>query len=104
MSKLKDLTGKKFGRLTALYRLHNYQEDLTIDRIDVNGNYEPDNCRWVDQKTQQNNRRNTIYLTYNNKKLTISQWSELLSVPQGRLRNRYNRGWSIKAILFGRKK
>lgn len=41
-----------------------YQDDLTIDRINPCGNYEPSNCRWVSQKIQQNNRSNNVYLTY----------------------------------------
>lgn len=57
-----------------------YKEGLTIDRIDVDGDYEPNNCRWVDQKTQQNNRRNNTRLTYNGKTQTISQWASELSV------------------------
>lgn len=44
-----------------------YKEGLTIDRIDVDGDYEPNNCRWVDWKTQENNRRNTVYVEYKGK-------------------------------------
>lgn len=44
-----------------------YKEGLTIDRIDVDGDYEPSNCRWVDWKTQENNRRNTVYVEYKGK-------------------------------------
>lgn len=39
-------------------KAHGYADDLTIDRIDTNGNYEPNNCRWVDYTTQNNNKRN----------------------------------------------
>ena len=44
-----------------------YKEGLTIDRIDVDGDYEPNNCRWVDWITQENNRNNTVYVDYKGK-------------------------------------
>jgi hypothetical protein len=48
-----------------------YQDDLTIDRIDVNGNYEPSNCRWITIEEQQNNKQNTIYVFYNNTNIAL---------------------------------
>lgn len=44
-----------------------YKENLTIDRIDVNGNYCPENCRWITNKEQQNNKRNNHIIEYNQK-------------------------------------
>ncbi len=60
------------------------------------------NCRWVDMKTQQNNRSNNILLTYDGKTQTISRWADMLKVPRERLSNRYYRNWSIKEILLGK--
>ena len=73
-----------------------YNDTLTIDRIDVNGNYEPNNCRWVDMKTQQNNTRRNHYITYNGKTQTLSQWAEEFNINYYTLLYRINRGWSIE--------
>lgn len=81
-----------------------YQDNLTIDRIDNDGNYEPNNCRWVDQKTQVRNRQNTVTLNYNGVIKPLSVWADDLNVPFNRLQNRYYRKWSVHDILFGREK
>lgn len=77
-----------------------YKNNLTIERIDPNGNYECGNCTWKTRKEQNNNRRNSRFVTYNGKTKTIGQWAEEYSINHGKLYNRLYRGkWSIEKAL-----
>ena len=68
-----------------------YTDELTIDSIDYNGNYEPSNCRWVTQSVQQNNRGNNKKYLYNGEYLTIPQISRLTGVNKCTLWYRLNK-------------
>lgn len=76
-----------------------YDENKTIDRIDNNGDYEPSNCRWVDNQTQQNNRTNNVYLTYNEETKTLREWSEVLGLDYSLIKTRYYKGWDAESIF-----
>lgn len=67
--------------------------ECTIDRIDTNGNYDPDNCRFVDMKTQNLNKRNNIYITAFGRTMTVVEWSGVAGINCHTLRNRLSRGW-----------
>ena len=76
-----------------------YRDDLTIDRINVNGNYCPENCRWVTNQVQQNNRRDNHYIEYNGEKHTITEWARLYGLKENALVHRILRGWDIGRAL-----
>lgn len=77
-----------------------YTDELTIDRINVNDNYEPSNCRWATYKNQANNTRHNHFVTFNNETKTISEWADILGVKPHLILNRIRRGWSVEDALF----
>lgn len=69
-----------------------YREDLTIDRIEVNGNYGPSNCKWSTAKEQARNRRSNIEVEYQGKKMTLIEAAEKSNISYKVLNARYRRG------------
>lgn len=77
-----------------------YQEGLTIDRKDVNGNYEPSNCCWVTMEFQNNNRRNCVKITYNGETKSLSEFAKQKGIKYTTLWRRLNvLHWSVEKAL-----
>lgn len=77
-----------------------FEENLTLDRIDVNGNYEPENCRWISPKEQMRNTRSNHLLTYNGDTKTMAEWAEITGIPYSTLKQRINKyNYSVEKAL-----
>lgn len=77
-----------------------YSKELTLDRIDGNKGYCPENCRWVSMKVQQNNRCNNHNISFCGKTMTLSMWADEIGIPVKTLSRRIvDKKWSIERAL-----
>lgn len=76
-----------------------YNDNLTIDRAEVNGNYNPENCRWATIREQQNNKRSNHLVQFNGVSHTISEWSEIVGIKKTTIKERLNARWPIEKVL-----
>lgn len=76
-----------------------YKDNLTIDRIDPDGNYKKSNCRWVTNDIQQSNKRNNVFETYKGETKHLSYWVKISGLKKSTFHQRRNRGWTIQQII-----
>ncbi len=77
-----------------------YREDLTIDRINLNGDYCPENCRWADALTQMNNTTRNRFIEYCGQTKTVAQWARYFGMKPYMLNSRICKGWSFERAIY----
>lgn len=78
---------------------HGYADNLTIDRINLDGDYEPDNCRWITKQEQAYNRSDSVFVEYDGKRQTIAEWAVEKNIDYHKLYYRIKKGWSMERAL-----
>lgn len=107
--------GKKGVRMDSKWRdsyeefkkwalINGYKEELTIDRIDNDGNYEPDNCRWVDMNVQANNKSNNVIIEIDGIRKNITEWANSYGIEPSLPFARYSRGVRGEEIFSDNKR
>lgn len=81
-------------------REHGYEDGLTIERVNVDGDYCPENCKWIPLEKQARNRRTTLWVTYQGEKMSLAEAAEIAGLPYKQVHYRIKRnGWSVEKAL-----
>jgi len=87
---------------------HTFKEGLSIERKDVNGDYNPDNCIWADNTAQQRNKRNNRKIDFNGELHCVTEWAIKLNLSERVIRARIDRGVAnedlLKPVVYGKRK
>ena len=89
-----------FEAFYAWAMANGYADNLTLERIDVNGNYCPENCKWIPARDQANNKRTTLLLTKNGETHLVKEWAQILGIPAYTIYSRKELGFSDEDCLF----
>ena len=95
-----DAWGNSFANFKEWALLAGYNDSLSIDRINSNSNYEPNNCRWATPKEQANNTSRNVYITINGETLTRQQWAEKNGIRIGTIGWRIRNGWAMEESVM----
>lgn len=87
---------KGFDFFAAWAYANGYEEGLTIEREDVNGNYCPENCKWITRKEQAYNKRDSINVTYKGETKDLMVWCNELGLKYDTIHHRITHGWDVK--------
>lgn len=79
-----------------------YSDELTIERINVNCGYSPENCTWADTYTQARNRTNNRMITYQGKTMIVTDWAKETGIGEATIRHRLDAGWTVEETLTKR--
>jgi hypothetical protein len=79
--------------------VNGYGEHLTIERIDNNGNYCPENCTWISKEAQANNKQNSLWITYKGETKILKHWADITGINYNTLKDRFNTGWDTEKAL-----
>lgn len=79
---------------------YGYSDELSLDRINPNGDYEPSNCRWATMKQQNRNRRNNNIIECNGEFKTLAEWSEISNIDSRLISIRIKNGWDSKRAIY----
>lgn len=90
---------RDYTKFAEWARTHGYEEGLTIERIDVNGNYCPDNCCWIPSEKQARNRRTTKWVEWQGRKMSLAEAAEISGLPYKQVHFRLKHGWDLEKAL-----
>ncbi len=90
---------KDFNSFYGWSMENGYDDMLTLDRIDVNGWYTPENCRWASYKSQANNKTNNRVLEFDGVSHSLSEWSDITGISTSTIYARLKSGWSVERTL-----
>lgn len=92
-----------FEKFFSWAMANGYKKELSIERIDNDGNYEPNNCKWATIDEQSNNKRSCVYIEYNNERHTIKEWSKITGISYQRLQHRFKVNMPLEKVFYNGK-